>query len=65
MEKAVDLEMIDRNPCNKIKPPKNKKRPEEKIVYLDREKLAKFLSVSKEHRDYALIYFIIIRNISF
>jgi len=56
LEKAVDLEMIDRNPCNKIKPPKNKKRPEEKIVYLDREQLAKFLTASKDHRDYALIY---------
>jgi len=56
LEKAVDLEMIDRNPCSKIKPPKNKKRPEEQIVFLDKEQLAKFLIASKCHRDYALIF---------
>jgi len=56
LEKAVDLEMIDRNPCSKIKPPKNKKRPVEKIVYLDSEQLGKFLIASQGHRDYALIY---------
>lgn len=56
LEKAIDLEMIDHNPCSRIKPPKNKKRPEEKIVYLDREQLAKFLAAGKGHRDYALIY---------
>ncbi len=56
LEKAIDLELIDRNPCKKIKPAKDKRRSEEKIVYLDKEQLAGFLINCKQHLDYVLIY---------
>ncbi|MEN6462219.1 MAG: site-specific integrase [Syntrophomonas sp.] len=56
LEKAIDLELINRNPCNKIKPAKDKRRTEEKIVFLDKEQLAEFLLNSKQHQDYSLIY---------
>ena len=56
LEKAVDLEYIEKNPCAKIKPPRDKRRPEEKIIHLDSEQLADFLSKAEGHPDYALIY---------
>ncbi len=56
LEKAVDLEYIHKNPCAKITPPTDKRRPEEKIVCLDAEQLAEFLSKAEGYQDYALIY---------
>jgi integrase len=56
LEKAVDLEYIQKNPCAKISPPTDKRRQEEKIVCLDAEQLTDFLSKAEGHPDYALIY---------
>lgn len=56
LKKAVDLELIPKNPCAKVKPPRDKKQPGKKMVVLSKEELRQFLDGCREHRDYALIY---------
>lgn len=53
---AVDLEYIEKNPCSKIRPPKNKEYKKREWVILTPEQLQKFLTDIVGHRDYALIY---------
>lgn len=53
---AVDLELIPKNPCVKIKPPKNRKSQKEKMVVLASKELRNFLSRITDHDDYAEIY---------
>lgn len=57
--KAVELEMIEKNPCEKAKPPKDKKKKrksEDDIVALSKEDLHEFLHEAIGHRDFAIIY---------
>lgn len=56
LDKAVDLELIPKNPCAKVKPPRDKKSRTQKMVVLSKEELKKFLAGCQGHRDYALIY---------
>jgi integrase len=58
LAKAVDLEMIEKNPCDKVKPGKDKRkqRKGQDIVSLSKEELNEFIKDSREHRDFALIY---------
>lgn len=53
---AVDLELIPKNPCEKIKPPKSRKSQKEKMVVLSNKELKNFLSRITDHDDYAEIY---------
>lgn len=58
LTKAVDLEMIEKNPCDKVKPGKDKRkqRKGQDIVSLSKEQLTDFIKSCREHRDFALIY---------
>lgn len=56
LDKAVDLELISKNPCDKIKPPRDKQAKVRKMVVLSKEELKKFLASCRDHQDYALIY---------
>jgi integrase len=58
LEHAVDLELLDRNPCAKIKPPRDKKtkRHHRRLYVLSVEQLVAFLGFARDHTDYALIY---------
>lgn len=57
--KAVALELIESNPCEKAKPPKDKKKKrksENDYVALSKEQLQEFLKQAIDHRDFAIIY---------
>lgn len=56
LEKAVDLELLDRNPCRKIKPAREKNRAGEKWVVLTARQLESFLDDIREKRDYPIIF---------
>jgi integrase len=56
LDKAVDLDLIPKNPCEKVKPPRDKKRKARDMVILSKQELREFLAGCKGHRDYALIF---------
>ncbi|MGI6649544.1 MAG: tyrosine-type recombinase/integrase [Bacillota bacterium] len=56
LEKAVDLELIPKNPCTKAKPPRSKKHPGQAWVPMTKEELREFLKGFEGHRDYAIVY---------
>lgn len=56
LEKAVDLELIPKNPCVKAKPPRDKKRPGQSWVPMTSEELKGFLKTFEGHRDYAVVF---------
>lgn len=58
LQKAVALDMIEKNPCDKVKPGKDRKNKTkgQEIVFLSKEELAKFLAGCKDHRDFSIIY---------
>lgn len=56
LEKAVTLELILKNPCQKVTPPRLKKRLPRDYVVLDASQLSRFLEFCRGHRDYALIF---------
>jgi integrase len=56
LAKAVSLEYIQKNPCDTIKPPRDKKRPGQGWVILDAHQLDEFLANCRGHRDYYLIH---------
>lgn len=58
LAKAVDLELIEKNPCDSVKPPrdKNKKRKKEEMVVLSKEELKTFLTDTKSHADWSIIF---------
>ena len=59
LKKAVELELIPKNPCEKVKPPRDKKRnrkSENDFIALDADELKAFLNLCKGHRDYNIIY---------
>ncbi|QNB45881.1 tyrosine-type recombinase/integrase [Thermanaerosceptrum fracticalcis] len=58
LNKAVDLELIEKNPCDSVKPPrdKNKKRKKEEMVILSKEELKTFLENTRKHIDWPLIH---------
>ncbi|MEN6348945.1 MAG: site-specific integrase [Syntrophomonas sp.] len=58
LDRAVDLELMTKNPTEKIKPKRDKRKQKEhvKINVLDAHQLVAFLEGCIEHRDYAIIY---------
>ncbi len=58
LQKATTLNMIEKNPCDTVKPGKDRKNKAKgkEIVFLSKEELAKFLIGCKDHRDFAIIY---------
>ncbi len=53
------MELIEKNPCEKAKPPldkKKKRKSEDDYVALSKEDLIKFLYGSRGHQDYDIIY---------
>lgn len=61
LERAVDLELIPKNPCARAKPPRSRKRRGKtgkgrSYVVLDAEQLTEFLDRCQGHRDYALVH---------
>ena len=56
LEKAKALKLIPENPCNSVKPPRDKRTQRDKMIVLSKKELAILLSNIKEHRDYALIH---------
>jgi len=56
LEEAVRLELLDRNPAQKVSPPKDRSRAQKNWVVLSAEELKEFLAGCQGHRDYALIY---------
>lgn len=59
LKEAVSLEMIESNPCEKAKPPRDKKKKrksEDDYVAISKDELIKFLYGARGHRDFAIIY---------
>ena len=56
LKEALMLELIERNPAEKVTPPKDKSRSEKNWVVLSAEDLKGFLAGCQGHRDFALIY---------
>jgi integrase len=57
LECAVDLELLEKNPCAKAKPPRGKRTQSGPQMYvLNIDQLRDFLAFAQHHRDYAVIY---------
>jgi len=56
LEKAKTLKLISENPCDSVKPPRDKRTQREKMVVLSKAELVKFLANIVGHRDYFLVY---------
>ncbi|MCR4442182.1 MAG: site-specific integrase [Peptococcaceae bacterium] len=58
LAKAVDLELIEKNPCDSVKPPRDKKKKQKKdeMIVLTKEELKTFLADTRDHPDWALIH---------
>lgn len=56
LNEAVTLEKIPKNPAKGVKPPKDKRKPKEKMNVLDAHQLTKFLKDAQLHRDYIIIF---------
>lgn len=56
LESAKTLKLISENPCDTVKPPRDKRGQREKMVVLSKAELVKFLANIVDHRDYFLVY---------